>query len=71
MFLNNILLFSKVAEDDGGRDIDFGDDGNISMEASITDDGIARGNDSFSALDHQPTRNAFTNELLEVCEKDN
>ncbi|XP_033625343.1 CDK5 regulatory subunit-associated protein 3-like [Asterias rubens] len=30
------------------------------------DDGIARGTDSFTLLDHPPTRNNFTNDLLEL-----
>ena len=38
-----------------------------SEQLTAKDDGIARGSDSFAILDHQPTRNTFTNELLEVC----
>ena len=38
---------------------------NISL---AKDDGIARGTDSFTLLDHPPTRNNFTNDLLEASD---
>ncbi|XP_072026690.1 CDK5 regulatory subunit-associated protein 3-like [Amphiura filiformis] len=61
----------EVADESGGGGIDWGDGGAASMETGTEqltskDDGIARGNDSFAVLDHQPTRSVFINELLEL-----
>ncbi|XP_038057970.1 CDK5 regulatory subunit-associated protein 3-like isoform X1 [Patiria miniata] len=43
-----------------------GDVGHDGQGSSAEDDRIARGTDSLTLLDHPPTRNNFTNELLEL-----
>ncbi|XP_022106552.1 CDK5 regulatory subunit-associated protein 3-like [Acanthaster planci] len=68
--------FGITLEDGGAETIDFdiqvtdstsgGDVSDAEKGSTAKDDGIARGPDSFTILDHPPTRNNITNELLEL-----